>query len=78
MIGVLQAAFLLCLALLEVRLGLGVLYDLGLAAAAAVMGWQHRLIRDRDLDACFAAFRSNHYVGMAVFAGLFADLTLAG
>lgn len=47
-------------------------YYLGLLAAAAQVGWHYTLIRDRDPARCFRAFRANHYVGLAVFAGIVA------
>ncbi|WP_062191133.1 MULTISPECIES: 4-hydroxybenzoate octaprenyltransferase [Caldimonas] len=46
---------------------------LGLAAAAAQMVWHYVLIRDRSREGCFAAFRQNHWVGLAVFLGLVID-----
>ncbi|PUE33614.1 4-hydroxybenzoate octaprenyltransferase [Limnohabitans sp. Hippo4] len=42
----------------------------GLAAAAAQAAWHFVLIKDRTRDGCFQAFRLNHWVGFAVFAGL--------
>ena len=77
MIGILQGAFLLCLILLGRQLELGLPWYLGSAAAAAMLGWQQWLIRERDLDACLAAFRANNLVGLVVFAGLVADRALA-
>jgi 4-hydroxybenzoate polyprenyltransferase len=53
---------------------LGVLYYLGLAVAAALVLHQYRLIRDRSRDGCFRAFLGNNWVGLAIFAGLAADL----
>jgi 4-hydroxybenzoate polyprenyltransferase len=32
--------------------------------------WHFMLIKDRSRDGCFKAFRLNHWVGFAVFAGL--------
>ena len=46
---------------------------LGLAAAAAQAVWHYRLIRGRARDACFKAFRLNHWLGLAVFAGVAAS-----
>jgi len=42
----------------------------GLGAAAAQAVWHHRLIRDRSRAGCFRAFRLNHWLGFAVFAGV--------
>ena len=43
---------------------------LGLLAAGAQAAWHFTLIRDRSRDGCFKAFRLNHWVGFAVFAGI--------
>jgi 4-hydroxybenzoate polyprenyltransferase len=43
---------------------------LGIAAAAFQSVWHYRLIRGRGRDGCFKAFRLNHWVGFAVFAGI--------
>jgi 4-hydroxybenzoate polyprenyltransferase len=70
------AAFIAVWLVVGLRLGLGVAYLLGLAAAAAQAIWHLRLIRDRSRDGCFRAFRANHWVGAAVFAGVVLDLAL--
>jgi 4-hydroxybenzoate polyprenyltransferase len=50
--------------------------------AAAVVGagaqaiWHYTLIRDRSREGCFKAFRLNHWVGFAVFAGVVAGYAL--
>jgi 4-hydroxybenzoate polyprenyltransferase len=42
-------------------------YAWALAAAAAQAVWHVALIRNRERDACFKAFRSNHWLGFSVF-----------
>ena len=42
----------------------------GLAVAAAQSLWHYRLIRLRERDNCFTAFRQNHWLGFAVFVGI--------
>ena len=42
----------------------------GLAAAALQAAWHYGLIKDRTREGCFKAFRLNHWVGFAVFAGV--------
>ncbi|HQX59765.1 MAG: 4-hydroxybenzoate octaprenyltransferase [Rhodoferax sp.] len=42
----------------------------GIAAAGAQAVWHGWLIRERQRDPCFKAFRLNHWVGFAVFAGI--------
>jgi 4-hydroxybenzoate polyprenyltransferase len=51
-------------------LGLGAGLGVGLAVAGAQVLWHWRLIRQRSRDGCFKAFRLNHWVGLAVFAGV--------
>jgi 4-hydroxybenzoate polyprenyltransferase len=45
---------------------------LSLAAAGAQAAWHFTLIRGRTRDGCFQAFRLNHWVALAVFAGIVA------
>ena len=77
------AAVMLCYALhfaiwgwLGWRLGLGRIYLLGVAAGAAQALWHYTLIKDRSRAGCFSAFRSNHWVGCALYAGVALDLAL--
>ncbi|MRD48750.1 4-hydroxybenzoate octaprenyltransferase [Caenimonas koreensis] len=48
----------------------------GLLAAAAQAVWHFTLIRSRSRDGCFKAFRLNHWVGFAVFAGIVAGYAI--
>ena len=61
---------------LGLRLGLGRLFLAGIAVAALQVLWHHRLIRSRSREGCFKAFRQNHWLGLAVFAGTALDLSL--
>jgi 4-hydroxybenzoate polyprenyltransferase len=70
------AAYLLGWAILGRALGLGFVFLLGIAAAAAQAGWHYALIRSRTRDGCFKAFRLNHWLGFAVFVGVALDLGL--
>ena len=63
-------------ALIGRLLGLGLVFGLGLAAAAAQAAWHYTLIRGRTREGCFHAFRQNHWLGFAVFAGVALDLAL--
>ena len=67
------AAYLAVWTAIGVHLGLGAAYFAGIATAAALAGWHFTLIRDRSRDGCFRAFRLNHWLGLAVFAGVVAD-----
>jgi 4-hydroxybenzoate polyprenyltransferase len=46
-------------------------------AAALQAAWHGWLIRDRSRDGCFKAFRLNHWLGFAVFAGVAGAYSLA-
>ncbi len=50
--------------------GSSVWWWLGVAAASAQVVWHFQLIRTRTREACFKAFRMNHWVGFALFAGI--------
>jgi 4-hydroxybenzoate polyprenyltransferase len=56
--------------------GAGWPYFAGLAAAAGMAAWHYTLIRGRSREGCFKAFRLNHWVGLAVFAGVALDAWL--
>jgi 4-hydroxybenzoate polyprenyltransferase len=57
-------------------LGLGLWFYVGVAAAAVQALWHFALIRGRSRDGCFKAFRANHWLGLALFAGTAIDLAL--
>lgn len=58
------------------QLGLGWPFALGLLAAGGMAVWHYTLIRQRDPAHCFTAFRHNHWLGFAVFAGTAAAYAL--
>jgi 4-hydroxybenzoate polyprenyltransferase len=47
-----------------------------LMVAIAQVLWHYRLIRNRERDGCFAAFRANHWLGFTFFAGIVAAYAL--
>ncbi|MEO5701774.1 MAG: 4-hydroxybenzoate octaprenyltransferase [Casimicrobiaceae bacterium] len=51
----------------------GEYYYAGLAVAAAIALWHGFMIRDRQRTGCFRAFLHNHWLGLAVCAGLVLD-----
>ena len=57
---------------------LGWPFMLGLLGAALQALWHVRLIRGRQREACFLAFRVNHWLGATVFAGVVAGYALRG
>ncbi len=58
------------------QLGLGRGFLLGMAVAAGQAVWHVKLIADRSREGCFRAFRLNHWIGAAAFAGVVLDLGL--
>ncbi len=69
-VGILQGLALAGFALVGVNQGYGALYASALGVMAALLVYQQILIRERDQDRCFAAFRNNVWVGFALFAGM--------
>ena len=57
-------------------LGLGIWFQVGISAAGLQAVWHFRLIKGRSRQGCFKAFRLNHWLGFAVFAGTAVDLAL--
>ncbi len=76
-IGFLQIITLLLLIAVGSLEGLGAWYYLGLISAAALFGYQQRLIRQRIPALCFQAFLNNHWVGLVIFLGIFLNYALA-
>lgn len=76
-IGVLYALMFGALALVGRQAGLGAYYWGGLGVAALLVAYEFAIARHRDRDACFRAFRHNHWVGAAIFAGIALDLLLS-
>lgn len=77
MVGALQLLFLGTLAMAGRLVRMDVLFWFGLAVAAGLFIYQQFLIKDRARDGCFAAFLNNHWVGMAIFAGIAATFALS-
>ncbi|MFU8764369.1 MAG: 4-hydroxybenzoate octaprenyltransferase [Haliea sp.] len=69
-LAALQLLCLLALFLAGQRFGLGGIYYLSLLAVALLFGYHQYLIRSRDRDACFRAFRHNNWVGLVIFMGI--------
>ncbi len=49
------------------------LFYLGMLLALVQVAWHFTLIKSRTRDGCFKAFRLNHWLGFAVFAGIAAS-----
>ncbi len=74
--GVLYALAFAALALVGRQAGLGQYYWAGLGVGVLLVAYEFWIARHRERDACFRAFLHNHWVGMAVFAGIALDLAL--
>lgn len=75
-LGVLMATFLLTMLLVAQRGHLHRIYFAGVAVAALLFAWQQWIMRKRDRDACFAAFRNNSWVGAALWLGIMLSLAM--
>jgi 4-hydroxybenzoate polyprenyltransferase len=53
-----------------------VIYSIALFVAIIQVIWHIWLIRNREREACFKAFRINHWLGFTVFVGIALSLTL--
>ena len=71
-----HAIHLVSWAVLGRSLGLGAWFVGGVVVAAAQALWHFTLIRSRAREGCFKAFRLNHWIGAALFAGAALDLAL--
>src|SRR5690606_4858495 len=76
--GVLYALFFAALLLVGQRAEMGSWYLAGLGVAASLVVWEFWISRKRERGPLFRAFLHNHWVGLAVFAGIALDLALAG
>ncbi|MGM0564970.1 MAG: 4-hydroxybenzoate octaprenyltransferase [Pseudomonadota bacterium] len=68
--------FMLAMYFVGQRFELAEWYYLGLVVAAVMFSWQYTLIQTRDKHLCLKAFLSNHWTGMAIFAGIAAHFAL--
>jgi 4-hydroxybenzoate polyprenyltransferase len=71
-----HALFLLIMAYVGRTMSLAWPYHAGLAVAAVLVAFQYRMIRNRDPQDCFRAFRHNNWIGAVIFAGTFAAFYL--
>ena len=49
---------------------LGAIFYIAIGLATAQALWHWTMIRQRERDGCFRAFRLNHWLGFTVFAGI--------
>ncbi len=74
--GVLYTLFLAALALVGRQAAPGLPYWIALGIAALLIVYEFVIARHRDRDACFRAFRHNHWIGAVMFAGIALDYAL--
>ena len=55
------------------RMGMGVIFHVGLAGAVLISIYHYTLIRTREPARCFRAFRHNTWIGAAIFGGIAID-----
>lgn len=70
MVGILQASTLMSLLLLGNKLSLSFYFYFSLIIAAGFFAYQQFLIKNREKEMCFKAFKNNHWVGAIVFTGI--------
>src|SRR5216110_337476 len=74
---VLHGVALVALVLFGIGAGLGVAYYVGVAVGAALIAWEHRLVKPGDLSRLNAAFfTANGIVSIVVFLGALVDRVL--
>ena len=75
-IAFLMVSFLLTMLLVAQRGHLHWPYFFAIGIAGALFFYQQYLMRHRDRDGCFAAFRNNNWVGLALWVGVAMSLSL--
>jgi 4-hydroxybenzoate polyprenyltransferase len=78
-VAIVMACYLVMLAMMMVIgkiVGLGWPYFVGLGGACCIALYHYTLIRARQREDCFKAFRHNNWLGFALFAGVAADYAL--
>ena len=71
------AIYFALLTLVGITLGSGRWFVLGLLAAISCSIYHYFLIRHRDRDNCFRAFRHNNWLGCFIFIGIVLDYALS-
>lgn len=75
-IGVLMGTLVIALVMIGNRAHLGWPYWVAIATVAGLFGWQQWLIRNREREACLAAFRHNNWVGLVLWIGIVLALAI--
>jgi 4-hydroxybenzoate polyprenyltransferase len=77
-IGLCQAGVVVLLAIVGGLSSRGIWYAIGLAAGGALFAYQQWLIRHREREGCFEAFRNNAWFGLMIFVGIGLDYLFTG
>lgn len=77
-VALLQLATLACLMMVGWLAALGWPFWLALAVAGGLFAHQQWMVRGAQREACFRAFLANNRVGLALFIGIAAALSLSG
>jgi 4-hydroxybenzoate polyprenyltransferase len=75
-VAVCYAIYFGAMAAIGVRIGMGLVYFVGLALACLLALRHLAWIRLRERDQCFRAFLDNHWLGFTVFAAIVVDFAL--
>ncbi len=74
--GCLQVLTLFGMLLIGDNAKLGWIYSIGVAVCAGLFVYQQYLIRNREREQCFKAFKNNQWVGVVLFVAIAADYLL--
>ena len=69
-IGLLQCLCLIAFWRCGVAFSLGPIYYAAVVAVGILFAWHLWLIRDRDIEQCFAAFNQSKWIGLIILTGL--------
>jgi 4-hydroxybenzoate polyprenyltransferase len=75
-IALCYAVYVAGMAWVGVARAMGPVYFAGVAVAAVLAAYHLVLIRGRERMACFRAFLHNHWLGLAIFAGIALDYAI--
>ena len=75
-IALCYAVYVVGMAWVGVERAMGPVYFAGVAVAAVLAAYHLVLIRGRERMACFRAFLHNHWLGLAIFAGIALDYAI--
>jgi len=75
-IALCYAVYVVGMAWVGVERAMGPIYFAGVAVAAVLAAYHLVLIRGRERMACFRAFLHNHWLGLAIFAGIALDFAI--